>query len=87
MVETLENTAVDALTLAPNNPLRYWRQLKAVRSLIDGLRAIPHAIRTDPNRDEPLVHALIETNPDLLKYRQSRFTPHSRAPFTERIPS
>ena len=87
MVEMPENIAVDALMLAPKNPLRYWWQLTAVRSLIDGLWAIPHAVRADPDRDAPPVHALIEANPDLLKYRQSRLTRHSCAPVTGRIPS
>ncbi|CDO91102.1 cytochrome P450 [Mycobacterium triplex] len=40
MVEILETPAVEALDLAPKNPLPYWRQLKAVRSYVDGLQAL-----------------------------------------------
>ena len=40
MVEMLEKSEVGVLTLAPRNPLPYWRQLKAVRSYIDGLQAL-----------------------------------------------
>lgn len=87
MVEMLENTGIDALMLAPKNPLRYWRQLKAVQSFIDGFHALPRAVRADPARDAPLAHAVVEAIHDLLKYEQSRFTQHSCAPFTERIPS
>jgi hypothetical protein len=54
----LENTRVDAFMLTPKNPLRYWRQRKAARSLIDGFQPIPHAVRAD--RDAPLVRALID---------------------------
>ncbi len=42
MVEMLEKSE-GALTLAPKNPLPYWRQLKAVRSYIDGLQALVDA--------------------------------------------
>jgi cytochrome P450 len=38
MVETLEQTKVRALELAPKNPLPFWRKLKAVRSFIDGFQ-------------------------------------------------
>jgi cytochrome P450 len=40
MVEILETTDVGALTLAPKNPLPYWRQVKAVRDFIDGFQAL-----------------------------------------------
>jgi cytochrome P450 len=40
MVEMLENTEVRALGLAPKNPLPLWRQLKAVRSYIDGFQEL-----------------------------------------------
>jgi cytochrome P450 len=40
MVEMLENTEVRALRLAPKNPLPYWRQLKALRSYIDGFQEL-----------------------------------------------
>jgi hypothetical protein len=86
MVELLENTGVDALMLAPKYPVPYWRQLKAVRSLIDGFQAVLHAVRADPDRDAALVRALIEADPDLLKYGQSRFTQHLCARVTGRIP-
>jgi cytochrome P450 len=42
MVEMLEKPE-GALTLAPKNPLPYWRQLKAVRSYIDGVQALVDA--------------------------------------------
>jgi cytochrome P450 len=35
--------AVSALPPAPKNPLPYWRQLKAVRSFIDGMQALADA--------------------------------------------
>ena len=40
MVEILDVPAVETLRLAPKNPLPYRRQLKAVRSYIDGLQAL-----------------------------------------------
>ncbi|HWT49378.1 MAG TPA: cytochrome P450 [Mycobacterium sp.] len=40
MVEILGKSEVSALTLAPKNPLPYWRQLKAMRSYIDGVQAL-----------------------------------------------
>jgi cytochrome P450 len=40
MVEMLENSEVRALRLAPKNPLPFWRQLKAVRSYIDGFQEL-----------------------------------------------
>lgn len=40
MVEILETPDVGTLGLAPKNPLPYGRQLKAVRSYIDGLQAL-----------------------------------------------
>jgi cytochrome P450 len=40
MVEILEETEVRALTLAPKNPLPYLRQLKAMRSYVDGVQAL-----------------------------------------------
>ncbi len=40
MVEILDAPAVETLRLAPKNPLPYRRQLKAVRSYIDGLQAL-----------------------------------------------
>jgi cytochrome P450 len=40
MVEILEETEVRALTLAPKNPLPYLRQLKAMRSYVDGIQAL-----------------------------------------------
>ena len=43
MVETLVQPAADALALAPKNPLPYWRQLRAVRSYIDGLQTLVDA--------------------------------------------
>ena len=43
MVETLVQPAADAPALAPKNPLPYWRQLKAVRSYIDGLQTLVDA--------------------------------------------
>src|SRR5262249_39246157 len=43
MVEILEKAEVRALTLAPKNPLPYWRQLKAVRSYIEGVQALVDA--------------------------------------------
>ena len=43
MVEILEKSEVGALTLAPMNPLPYWRQLKAVRSYIDGIQTLVDA--------------------------------------------
>ena len=43
MVETLEKSEVGARSLAPKNPLPYWRQVKAVRSYIDGLQTLVDA--------------------------------------------
>ncbi len=43
MVETLVQPSADALALAPKNPLPYWRQLRAVRSYIDGLQTLVDA--------------------------------------------
>ena len=43
MVEMLEKSEVGARSLAPKNPLPYWRQVKAVRSYIDGLQALVDA--------------------------------------------
>ena len=43
MVEILEKSEVGALTLPPRNPLPYWRQVKAVRSYIDGIQALVDA--------------------------------------------
>ncbi len=43
MVETLEKSEVGTLTPAPKNPLPYWRQLKAVRSYVDGMQALVDA--------------------------------------------
>jgi cytochrome P450 len=43
MVEILGKSEVGALTLPPKNPLPYWRQVKAVRSYIDGLQALVDA--------------------------------------------
>jgi cytochrome P450 len=43
MVEKVEKPEVGTLTLAPKNPLPYRRQLKAVRSYIDGLQALVDA--------------------------------------------
>jgi cytochrome P450 len=40
MVEILEQTEVRALTLAPKNPLPLRRQLKAVRSYVDGIQTL-----------------------------------------------
>ena len=40
MAEMLENTEVRALRLPPKNPLPFWRQLKAVRSYIDGCQEL-----------------------------------------------
>ena len=40
MVEMLEKPEVGSLPLAPKNPLPYRRQLKAVRSYIDGLQEL-----------------------------------------------
>jgi cytochrome P450 len=40
MVEMLQNTEVRALGLAPKNPLPFWRQIKAVRSYIDGCQQL-----------------------------------------------
>jgi cytochrome P450 len=40
MVEILETSDVGALTLAPKNPLPYWRQVTAVRDFIDGFQAL-----------------------------------------------
>src|SRR6201992_1032725 len=40
MVEMLENTEVRALRLAPKNPLPYWRQVKALRSYVDGFQEL-----------------------------------------------
>ena len=34
---------VDALTLAPKNPLPYWQRLKAVRSFVDGFQTLVQA--------------------------------------------
>ena len=69
MVEMLANTGIDALMLAPKNPLPYWRQLKAVSSFIDGFHAVPRAVRADPDGDAPLVHALVEAMHDSLEIR------------------
>ncbi len=43
MVEMLEKPDVGAHVLAPKNPLPYRRQLKAVRSYIDGLQSLVRA--------------------------------------------
>jgi cytochrome P450 len=43
MVEILEQTEVRALTLAPKNPLPLRRQLKAVRSYVDGIQTLLNA--------------------------------------------
>ncbi len=43
MVEMLEKSEVGAHSLAPRNPLPYWRQVKAVRSYIDGLQTLVDA--------------------------------------------
>jgi cytochrome P450 len=43
MVEILEKPEVGALMLAPRNPLPYRRQLKAVRSYIDGVQELVDA--------------------------------------------
>lgn len=43
MVEMLDNTEVGARPLSPKNPLPYWRQVKAVRSYIDGLQTLVDA--------------------------------------------
>jgi cytochrome P450 len=43
MVEMLEKSEVGARALAPKNPLPYWRQVKAVRSYIDGLQTLVDA--------------------------------------------
>jgi cytochrome P450 len=43
MVEIPQKPEVGALTLAPKNPLPYRRQLKAVRSFIDGFQALVDA--------------------------------------------
>ena len=40
IIEKLEKSEIGALTLAPKNPLPYWRQLKALRSYIDGIQAL-----------------------------------------------
>jgi len=40
MVEMLENTEVRALRLAPKNPLPFRRQVKALRSYIDGFQEL-----------------------------------------------
>jgi cytochrome P450 len=40
MVEMLENSEIRRLRLAPKNPLPLWRQLKAVRSYIDGFQEL-----------------------------------------------
>ena len=43
MVQMLEKTDVAALPLAPKNPLPYLQQVKAIRSYIDGIRALVDA--------------------------------------------
>jgi cytochrome P450 len=43
MVEMLEKSEVNAHPLSPKNPLPYWRQLKAVRSYIDGIQTLVDA--------------------------------------------
>lgn len=43
MVELLEKSEVGARSLAPKNPLPCWRQLKAMRSYIDGVQALVDA--------------------------------------------
>lgn len=43
MVEILQQPEVGALALAPRNPLPYLRQLKAVRSYIDGIQSLVDA--------------------------------------------
>ncbi len=40
MLDTLESVDIAKLPLAPKNPLPYWQQLRAVRSLIDGLQEL-----------------------------------------------
>ncbi|OBF72111.1 cytochrome P450 [Mycobacterium sp. 852002-51613_SCH5001154] len=43
MVEMLEQSEVRPRSLAPKNPLPYWRQVKAVRSYVDGMQALVDA--------------------------------------------
>ena len=43
MVEMLEKSEVRARSLPPKNPLPYWRQVKEVRSYIDGIQTLVDA--------------------------------------------
>ncbi len=43
MVEMLEKSEVRARSLPPKNPLPYWRQIKEVRSYIDGIQTLVDA--------------------------------------------
>ena len=43
MVEMLEKSEVRARSLPPKNPLPYWRQLKEVRSYVDGIQTLVDA--------------------------------------------
>jgi cytochrome P450 len=43
MVQTLEETDIGALPLAPKNPLPFWQQVEAIRSYIDGHQALLNA--------------------------------------------
>jgi cytochrome P450 len=40
MVEMLDKPEVAARSLAPKNPLPYWRQVKEVRSYVDGIQRL-----------------------------------------------
>jgi cytochrome P450 len=43
MVEMLEKSEVRARSLPPKNPLPYWRQIKEVRSYVDGIQTLVDA--------------------------------------------
>lgn len=43
MVEMLQQSEVRVCSLAPKNPLPYWRQVKAVRSYIEGIQTLVDA--------------------------------------------